>query len=65
MVGDVDTCRSSSEFGMVNRTPVLACDCQSVICLAMNIMFYAHTKHIDVWYHFIREILKDGMISYH
>ena len=26
-------------------------------------MFHSHTKHIDVRYHFIRQILEDGLVS--
>ena len=26
-------------------------------------MFHAHTKHIDVRYHFIREVLEDGLVT--
>ncbi|MCO5594323.1 hypothetical protein L7F22_048353 [Adiantum nelumboides] len=42
---------------------MLGCDSQSAICLAKNAMFHAHTKHIDVRYHFIREVLEDGFIT--
>ncbi|MCO5603367.1 hypothetical protein L7F22_057517 [Adiantum nelumboides] len=30
---------------------------------AKNAMFHACTKHIDVRYHFIREVLEDGLIT--
>ena len=28
---------------------------QSAICLAENPVFYAQTKHVEVYYHFLRE----------
>jgi len=38
------------------------CDSQSAIHLAKNQVFHARTKHIDVRYHFVREILEEGEI---
>ncbi|MCO5553380.1 hypothetical protein L7F22_006901 [Adiantum nelumboides] len=55
--------RLCSKFGLPNKAPMLGCDSQSAICLAKNAMFHAGTKHIDVWYHFIREVLEDGLIT--
>ena len=37
-------------------------DSQSAICLAKNSIHHAHTKHIDVRFHFVREILNEGDI---
>ena len=34
---------------------LLYCDNMSNIHLAQNLVFHAHTKHIEVHYHFIRE----------
>ena len=55
--------RLCSEFGLPDKAPVLGCDSQSAICLAKNAMFHARTKHIDVRYHFIREVLDDGLVT--
>ena len=55
--------RLCSEFGLPDKAPVLGCDSQSAICLAKNAMFHARTKHIDVRYHFIREVLEDGLVT--
>ncbi|MCO5586749.1 hypothetical protein L7F22_040691 [Adiantum nelumboides] len=55
--------RLCSEFGLPNKAPMLGCDSRSAICLAKNAMFHARTKHIDVRYHFIREVLEDGLIT--
>ncbi|MCO5568331.1 hypothetical protein L7F22_022030 [Adiantum nelumboides] len=55
--------RLCSKFGLPDKAPMLGCDSQSAICLAKNAMFHARTKHIDVRYHFIREVLEDGLIT--
>ncbi|KAH7315351.1 hypothetical protein KP509_21G045900 [Ceratopteris richardii] len=59
----VSLARLCSEFGLPDRAPMLGCDSQSAICLAKNAMFHARTKHIDVRYHFIREVLEDNLIT--
>jgi hypothetical protein len=41
----------------------LHCDNQGAIALAKDNKFHARTKHIDIWYHFIREAIKDGSIN--
>jgi hypothetical protein len=38
------------------------CDSMSVIYLAKNQVYHARTKHIDVRYHFVRDVLDDGDI---
>ena len=43
--------------------PLLYWDSQSAIQLAKNPMFHAKTKHVDVRYHFIREVLEDKQIQ--
>ena len=48
---------------MPEKAHVLGCDSQSAICLAKNAMFHAHTKHIDVRYHLMREVREDGLIT--
>ncbi|KAH7301632.1 hypothetical protein KP509_23G035000 [Ceratopteris richardii] len=55
--------RLCCEFGLPSKAPMLGCDNQSAICLAKNAMFHARTKHIDVRYHFIREVLEDDLIT--
>ena len=41
---------------------ILNCDNQGVIALAKDNKFHAHTKHIDVCYHFIRKAVEDGKL---
>ena len=39
----------------VNYAVPLQCDNQSAIRLAENLVFHPRTKHVEVYYHFIRE----------
>ena len=41
---------------------ILNCDNQGVITLAKDNKFHAHTKHIDMHYHFIHEVVEDGKV---
>lgn len=45
----------------IRRLEVL-CDSQSAICLTKDNMFHDRTKHIDVRYHFVREVIDKGDI---
>ena len=47
------------DVGILVEVPTLHCDSQSAIMLVKNPMFHAKTMHIDVKYHFIRDVLKD------
>ena len=44
-------------------TPILGCNNLSVKSLPKNTLFLAHKKHIDVRYHYIKEVLKDCLIT--
>ena len=39
------------------------CDCMSAIYLAKNQVYHAKMKHIDVLFHFVREILDEDDIE--
>nr|GEV39215.1 retrovirus-related Pol polyprotein from transposon TNT 1-94 [Tanacetum cinerariifolium] len=48
------------ELGISQKFVTMHSDNQSEIHLAKNQVYHARTKHIDVRYHFIREILEEG-----
>ena len=48
------------ELGIGQEEITIFCDSQSAIQLAKNQVYHARTKHIDVRYHFIREIIEDS-----
>lgn len=35
---------------------------QSAICLAKNPMYHVHTKHVDVQYHFVQEMVESWKV---
>ena len=47
------------DLGILVEVPTLHCDSQSAIMLAKNLVFHTKTKHIDVKYHFIWDVLED------
>ena len=42
---------------------VIYCDNLSVIKLSKNLVLHGRSKHIDVRYHFLRDLCKDGVID--
>ena len=56
--------RSLHELGCdVKDSNVIHEDNQGAIALAHNPEFHARTKHIDVQYHFVRDCVRDSIIS--
>ncbi|KAL5707089.1 hypothetical protein ACHQM5_025179 [Ranunculus cassubicifolius] len=51
------------DLGIEQDCVDLWCDNQSAIHLAKNQVHHARTKHIDVRYHFVRDVIEDGDIS--
>ena len=51
------------ELGIDKKYVKMHCDSQSAIHLAKNQVYHAKTKHIDVPYHFMREILKESRVK--
>lgn len=45
---------TNDSYHLVDYAAPLYCDNQSVICLAKNLVFHAITKHVDMYYYFIR-----------
>ena len=50
------------DLGVGQKQVTVFCDNQSAIHLAKNQVYHARTKHIDVRYHFVREIIKEGAV---
>ena len=42
----------------------LLCDHQSCMAIAKNPVFHARTKHIEIQYHFVRELIMDGEVDF-
>jgi len=51
------------DFGVKQERVRLMCDSQSAIYLSKNQVHHARTKHIDVRYHFVRDVVEEGRIS--
>ena len=43
-------------------TTVILCDNQSGIRLSENLVFHDRSKHIDIRYHFIRDVVQRGVV---
>ncbi|MCO5605159.1 hypothetical protein L7F22_059339 [Adiantum nelumboides] len=53
--------RLLGDMGAVQEQPtMLLCDNQSCMAIARNPVFHVRTKHIEVQYHFVRELILDG-----
>ena len=63
MQGSYLACSLVRDLGIAVEMPTLHCDSQSAILLAKNPVFHAKTKHIEVKYHFIREMLEDKLMK--
>jgi len=51
------------ELGFSQERYVLLCDSQSAIHLGKNSTFHLKSKHIDVRYHWIRDVLNDKLLE--
>ena len=45
------------DLGQVQETIAVYCDSQSAIHLTKNQMYHERTKHIDVRYYFVRDVV--------
>ncbi|XP_026440517.1 uncharacterized protein LOC113339465 [Papaver somniferum] len=43
---------------------ILYCDNNGARALAANLVFHARTKHIEVYYHYVRDLLEDGIVHF-
>eukprot|EP00253_Pinus_taeda_P022579 PITA_22579 len=51
--------RLCSSMGLVQGAIRIDCDSQSAIFLAKNPAYHSKTKHIDIQYHFVRDMIED------
>eukprot|EP00253_Pinus_taeda_P003373 PITA_03373 len=51
-----------SSMGLVQGAIRIYCDSQSVVFLAKNPAYHSKTKHIDVQYHFVRDMIDDKKV---
>jgi hypothetical protein len=54
---------TESLFGPIPTPTTLYCDNQAAIHLAMDDNYHAHTKHINIRFHFIQQTITDGHID--
>ena len=54
--------RLCSSIGLVQQVVRLDCDSQSAIFLAKNPAYHSKTKHIDVQYHFVRDMVEEKKV---
>ena len=50
--------RFLQELGLQQEKYIVYCDSQSAIHLSKNSIFHSRSKHIDVRYHWIRDMLE-------
>lgn len=46
-----------------NKTSVIYCDNSSTIKLSKNPVLHGRSKHIDIKFHFLRDLVKEGVIE--
>jgi hypothetical protein len=51
--------RLCSGIGLVQQAMRLDCDSHSAIFLAKNPAYHSKTNHIDIQYHFVRDMVKE------
>ena len=51
------------ELGLKQERYVLRCDSQSAIHMSKKSSFHSRSKHIDVRYHWIRDVLNDKLLQ--
>jgi len=49
-------------MGLVQGAIRIDCDSQSAISLAKKLAYHSKTKHIDVQYHFLRDMIEDKKV---
>ncbi|CAH9088439.1 unnamed protein product [Cuscuta epithymum] len=55
--------RFLQELGLEQGEYVIFCDSQSALDLSKNSMYHARTKHIDVRYHWLRNVIEEKLMK--
>lgn len=50
------------DFGLEQKSVDIHCDNQGSFCLAHNPVYHERMKHVNIRYHFIRDILAKGKV---
>ena len=53
------------DYGVTLENVPLFCDNNSDICFAKNLVQHSRTKHIDIRFHFLRDIVEKGDVVLH
>ena len=53
----------ATEMGCKQEAVKVYCDSQSALLLAQNSVYHARTKHIDIRYHRVRELVEEGEVE--
>ena len=51
------------DYGLSQETMVVYCDNTSTIDIPKNLVQHSKTKHIDIRYHFIRDLVKIKVVA--
>ena len=57
--------RFLQELGIIQKEYKVHCDSQSALDLSKNSMYHSRTKHIDIRYHWIREVMEQQLQKIH
>lgn len=52
-----------SDYCIELNTVHIYCDNMSAINISKNLVLHSRTKHIDIRYHFIRELVESGTVQ--
>jgi hypothetical protein len=51
-----------SGIGLVQQVVMIDCDSQCAMFLVKNLTYHSKTKHIDVQYHFVRDMVEEKKV---
>ena len=51
------------DYGLSQETMVVYCDNSSAIYISKNLVQHSRTKHIEIMYHFIRDLVERKIVA--